>query len=166
MGDSLGHKLESLVVGPTLVFFAQVIDPFAASRLVSAADQLEGSYLGAAVGFLLSVALRPVLIGKNEAVKQISVVVSLIVTLGLLFCCYYIWMLLAPALGPSEVKALQSWQFLLFVAAMGFACLTVSLASIAYPTDYRKAIIIAAVVIVFVGLIVGLIGYYLWRHYH
>lgn len=165
MEDGLGHKLESLVFGPTLVFFAQLIAPFAASRLISADDQFEGGYLGAGVGFLLSVALRPVFIGKSETVKQISVVVSLIATLGLLCYCYYIWILLAQPLQPSEVKALQSWQFLLFVAAMGFLCLTVSLASIAYPTDYRRAIIIAAVVIVVIGLIFGLIGYLWWLHH-
>ena len=86
-------------------------------------------------------------------------IASLAATLVLLFCCYYIWMLLAPMLQPSEVKALQSWQFVLFVAAMGFVCLTVSLASIAYPTDYRMAIIIALVAIIIVGLIVGFIWY-------
>jgi hypothetical protein len=160
MTDSLGHKLESLAVGPALVFFSQLIAPYASSKLIAADSQLEGSSLGAAIGFLLSVALRPVFIGKSETTKQVSVVASLIVTLAVLFFCYYIWMLLAPIMQPSEVKALQSWQFLLFVAAMSFLCLTVSLASSAYPTDYRIAIIIALVIIIFIGVAIGI-----WYHY-
>jgi hypothetical protein len=164
MKDGLGHKLESLVVGPTLVFFSQLIAPFASSRLIAADSQLEGTYLGAAIGFILSVALRPVFIGKSETAKQTAVVVSLVVTLIFLFCCYYIWMRLAPILQPPDVKALQSWQFLLFVAAMGCLCLTVSLASIAYPADYRTAIIIALVIIIVLGIVIGLVWYRYFPH--
>lgn len=162
MKDGLGHQLESLIVGPTLVLFTQLITTFASTRRIAPNDQVEGTYLSASIGFLLSVALRPVLIDKSETVPQVSVVVSLSVTLGLLFFCYYIWMLLAPALQPQEVKALQSWQFLWFVAAMGCLCLTVSLASIAYEKSYRMAIIIAVIAVVVLGLIA--IWYYYSRH--
>jgi len=164
MTDSIGRKLESFLPGPILVIFGQWVAPFASSgRLVSTDDQSEGSYLGAAIGLLLSIALRPVLIGKSERVKHVSVVVSLVVTLALLLYCYYIWTILGQALQPPEVQALQSRQFLSFVAAMGFLCLTVSLASLAYPTNYRVIIIIVLVLIVIA--VVGIIGYYLWwRH--
>jgi hypothetical protein len=79
MNDGLGRKLESFLPGPTLVIFGLWVAPFASSRLVSADDQSEGSYLGAAVGLILSIALRPVLTGKSEQVKHISLVVSLLV---------------------------------------------------------------------------------------
>lgn len=164
MADSLGRKLEGLLPGPVLVVFGLYIAPFASSRLISSADQIEGRNVGAAVGLVLSLALRPVLIGKSDLVKQIAVVVALIFTLAPLGYCYYIWTLLAPALQPAEVQALQSKQFLFFVIAMGFLCLTISLASLAYPTNYRKFIVFAVAVVAIV--ILGFVAYDFWRSYH
>ena len=85
MNDSLGRKLEGALPGPMLVIFVQWVTPFASSsRLVSAADRSEGGYLGAAVGLILSFALRPVFIDRSDRVKQVSLVVSLLVALVLL----------------------------------------------------------------------------------
>jgi hypothetical protein len=163
MTDTLGRKLTGLLPGPVLVVFGQYIAPFAVRRLIPSADQIEASCVGAGVGLVLSVALRPVLIGRSDRVKQGAAVVSLVATLVLLWICYHLWTLLAPALQPAEAQAIQGQQYLAFVAAMGMVCLTFSLASLAYPSSNRWVIVIAGVV---AGVVVlGVVGYFAWQRY-
>lgn len=164
MTDVLGRNLESLAIGPVLLVFGQYIAPVAATRLISSHDQIEASNLSAGVGFVLSVALRSVLINASYRTKRISIVISLLITLALLAYCYHIWGVLAQGLQPAEVDALQGQQFFVFVAAVSFFCLTIILSPLAYPTSYSW--IISAVLVIVAILVVGLVVLYLWHRYH
>ena len=164
MPDRLGRNLESLLIGPVLVAYGQYIAPVATSRLISSQDQIEASQLSAGVGFVLSVALRAVLVSTGDRTKKVAVIVSLIVTLALLVYCYHIWTLLTPDLQPAAAAALLSQQFLVFVAAMSFFCLTISLSPLAYPTSYSR--IVVAVLVIVAVVIVGLLAIYFWQRSH
>ena len=164
MPDLLGRNLESLLVGPVLVAYGQYIAPIATSRLISSQDQIEASQLSAGVGFVLSVALRAVLVSTGDRTKKAAVIVSLIVTLSLLLYCYYLWTLLVPELQPAAAQALLNQQFLGFVAAMSFFCLTISLSPLAYPTSYST--IVVAVLVIATVVIVGVLAIYFWQRYH
>ena len=162
MPNPLERNLESVIIGPALVTFGGYIAPFATSRLISSEDQIDASLLGAGVGFVLSVALRAVLTGTSYRTRKIAIITSLVITIILLVYCYRIWILLAQGLGRLESEGLKNQQFLIFVAAMSFLCLTLSLSPLAYPDDYSK---FKVFIIIAVIIIVGLLAFYFWHHY-
>lgn len=160
--DPIGRKLAQFVPGPVLVLFSQYIAPFEQDWFVVRKYQATAGAVGAAIGLLLSIALRPILINQSDRNKRLFPVVSLIITMALLLYCYYIWTTLG-AIDPEKVQASQNIQTLCFFIAMGFLCLTINLASLASASSKSYTAIILVIV---VGAILILAFSIVYAHWH
>lgn len=160
--DPIGRKLATFAPGPVLVIFSQFIAPFEQNWFVPHEYQAKAGGAGAAIGLVLSVALRPILMNRGNSTKQVSIVISLAITIALLLYCYYIWTTLGP-LDPDKVQALQNKQTLCFILAMSFLCLTINVASLAYARSNSSTAIIIVIVAIAILVLVIIAVYFYWQ---
>jgi hypothetical protein len=152
-------NIVQVVPAPLVIWVTQWLDLFSLSVFTYPGWRIQAQNTAAALGVVAAIAIALTLKGARVSFLRRSAIFSLVIAVGILAACWYIWVRLGNAMSAQDAKWLQDVWEGLYILAMVLIVATISMGLLSIKRRKRNT---ALIVFTVIGLVLFfIVGYFL-----